>query len=98
MIHKEKRFWRRLSFVPSQTQTRSLDLSRVRRHFQKKSGRQTGKQLFFKKTFEIVVYLSKLLLYYSEAKKRNEKPLKPFCDGPTDRRTDGATDQPKSGL
>ena len=29
--------------------TRSLDLSRVRWHFQKKSGRQTGKQLFSKR-------------------------------------------------
>ena len=56
----------------------------------RKTDRQTT---FFKKTFEIVVYLSKLLLYYSEAKKRNEKRLKPFCDGPTDRPTDRRTDR-----
>ena len=34
---------------PSKT-TRSLDLSRVRRHFQKMSGRQTDKKFFFFKS------------------------------------------------
>ena len=46
--------------------TRSLDLSRVRRHFQKKSGRQTDKLFIFKKTVEIAIYYSKLLLHYSK--------------------------------
>ena len=46
------------------SETRSLDLSRVRRHFQKKSGRQTV--FFFKKTFEMAVYYFKYLLHYSE--------------------------------
>ena len=35
------------------SQTRSLDLSRVRRPFQKKSGRQTDELLIFKKAVEI---------------------------------------------
>ena len=48
------------------TKTRSLDLSRVRRHFQKKVGRQTDKHFFFKKTFEIAVYSTKFLFHNSD--------------------------------
>ena len=48
--------------------TRSLDLSRVRRHFQKKSGRQTDKHFFFKKTFEMAIYSTKFLFYHSDIK------------------------------
>ena len=73
--------------------TRSLDLSRVRRHFQKKSGRQTDKQFFFKKTFEIAIYATKFLSTIQKHKKLFRKPLKQFCDGPTDRRTDGPTEK-----
>ena len=74
--------------------TRSLDLIRVRRHFQKKSGRQTDKHFFFKKTFEMAVHPTKFLLYHSETFKRIEKPLKEYCDGRTDRPTDRRTDGP----
>ena len=34
--------------------------------FSKKSGRQTDKHFFFKKIFEMAVFSSKILLYYSE--------------------------------
>ena len=38
--------------------TRSLDLSHVRQHFQKMSGRQTDKQSFFKDKDETTVHSS----------------------------------------
>ena len=39
----------RLEFNTGRRETRSLDLSRVRRHFQKQRGRQTDKQFFSQK-------------------------------------------------
>ena len=71
--------------------TRSLDLSRVRRHFQKKSNRQTDRQFFFsKRHLKWPFTLQILFSTIQRHKKRFKKPLKQFCDG----RTDGPTDGP----
>ena len=75
--------------------TRSLDLSRVRRHFQKMSGRQTN-IFFLKKTLEIVIYIIKnSFLPFSDIKYALKSLKNSFV---TDGLTDGPTDQPKSGL
>ena len=54
----------------------------------KKSGRQTDKQSFFKKTFEMAVYSSSSFSIIQKHEKRFKKPLKQFCDGRTDQPTD----------
>ena len=62
-------------------QTRTLDLSRVRRYFQKiLADRQMNRLKPFEKTFELAT-----------------KSLKNFCDKPTDRPTNGWTDRQTEG-
>ena len=74
--------------------TRSLDLSRVRRHFQKMSGRQTDKQFFFSKALSERLFTHPSFFSTIQShQKRNKKPLKQLCDRRTDGRTDGPTDQ-----
>ena len=76
--------------------TRSLHLSRVRQHFQKKSDRQTGKQTkFFKMKYESAVSSSKCLLYYSKTYNyAKECPENNFVANEwMDRLTNGLTDQ-----
>ena len=77
--------------------TRSLDLSRVRRHFQKRLDKQRGRQTdkIFKMTFELAVSISQCLRLCLEMYKNAKKRL---CDGWMDRQTNGSTDGPKSGL
>ena len=75
--------------------TRSLDLNCVRRHFQKKSGRQTDKLFFSKRHLK---WLFTIFSTIKRHKKRDKRSLKQLCYGPTDRRTDGPTDGPNSGL
>ena len=49
--------------VIGEEKTRSLDQSRVGRHFQKKSGKQTDSHFFFKKTFKMAFYFSKYRIH-----------------------------------
>ena len=74
------------------SETRSLDLSRVRQHFQKKSGRQTV--FFSKRHLKWLFTPPSFFSTIQRHKKRDKKPLKLICDG----RTDQPTDRPKSGL
>ena len=73
------------------THTWSLDLSRVPRHYQKKSDRWTDNQFILKKTFEMALYSFSTIQRH---KKRFRKPLKQFCDGLTDQLTDRWTNRP----
>ena len=70
------------------TLTRSLDLSRVRRLFQKKSGRQTDKHFVSKRDIKWLFTPPSFFSSIQRPKKRNKKPLKRLCYGPTDRPTD----------
>ena len=80
-------------FCEERNKTRSLDLSRVRRHFRK--SQQTDRQtIFFQKDILNGYLLLKVSFLPFRHKKGFKKPLKQFCDRPTDR----PTDRPKSGL
>ena len=71
-----------------------LDLSRVRRHFQRNSGRQTDKHFFFQKDIWNGCILTwGIFSTIQRLKECDIKPLKGLCYG----RTDGPTDQ-QSGL
>ena len=74
-------------------QTRSLDLSRVRRHFQKKSGRQTDKQFFLKKHLKWPFTPQSFFSTIQRHEKRFKEPLKQFCDGPTNGPMDRPTEK-----
>ena len=70
--------------------TKTLDLSRVRRHFQKKSGRQTDKQCFFlKRHFKSLINPQSFSSTF-QGHKNAIKSLKNrfVTDRWTDRRTD----------
>ena len=66
----------------------------MRRHFQKKAGRQTDKHFFSKRHLKWLSTPQSSFSTIQKHEKRFKKPLKQFCDGPTDRRTDRPTDRP----
>ena len=89
-------------------ETRSLDLSRVRRHFQKKSGKQIVEQTkIFKKTFGLATKSLENNFVTNQWTDRwmdgqmhgcTNKQTDRRMEGQTDGRTDGQTDGLKSGL
>ena len=56
-LNRPQRFLMWQFYLSPPKKTRSLDLSRVRRHFQKKSSKKTDKQFFFfKRTVKTAIY------------------------------------------